>query len=500
MVGRLRFQAVGMMGLSLAAQLVGLVRVSLVAASFGTNTEFDAFNLVTNLATFVFGFIGSGVTVLLIPAFMQSDNRRVLDTVQTCLYGVVAVGLVLLCWGRVPLLSAISFGRKDALDSALHLVSVVVVGQAIVAVVGVTSSYFQCQGMFNVPKVLNLVAVSVLLALVLADQSLSIDEYAAYLLFSNGLNLFVQVVWAIKIGYRFRPRFAWREPEVRRRMAMFGPIAVSTGVYQATVLIDTVIASSLGPGRVAMLSYMTSISGIMNAVVASNLVSFIYPRMSADVAKDVDTARRALNTSGLVLATVVAGFVAIFLVVGDSAVRALFQHGEFGDQDARMVYFGSVILLVVMPLDVVRDLIYRFFYANTVTMDPLVNSLVASAINMVLSLVLARRFDIYGVVLGTSIMAICSLTMICVRLRRRFGVFQFVGASLVIEAVKVVVAAGITVGVSRALGALLPPSAWLRVFVLGVASMLIYVGLLAALRSHVAAALTDRGLDKSVRD
>lgn len=466
--------------LSLLAQLVGLVRISIVAGSFGTSPQYDAFNLVTNLSTFVFGFIASGVTVLLIPAFMQAKDRRVLDTIQTALYGVIILGALLLWLARLPLLAAMSFGRTDALSTAVQLAGLVIVGQALVAVVGITTAYFQCRDRFSLPKFLNLISVVVLFFLILTDRHLSIERYALYLALTNGLNAAAQLIWGIRTGYRFRPRFSWGEPEVRTRMRMFAPIALSTGVYQATIIIDTVISSSLGPGRVALLSYMTSISGIMNAVVSSNLVSIVYPKMSADVISSVHTARGNLAKTGLILSSVVAGFVAIFMAAGKIGIEALFQHGEFHASNTETVFLGSLLLLAITPLDVVRDTMYRFFYASSLTVAPLMNSLLASGINVFLSMLLARFLDIYGVVLGTSLAAIFSLLTIRHRLIKRFGIAQRSGDTFVLvpEILKLIAAIVISVSLGVLVNLAVDLPKWGMVVLVGTVSAVSYFGAL----------------------
>lgn len=486
---RFKIQAAGVIILSLLAQLIGLARISVVAAAFGTSTQYDAFNLVTSLATFVFGFISSGVTVLLIPAFMQARNRKVLDSVQTALYGIIVIGALVLWAARSPLLRAISFGRAEALSTAIQLTSLVVLGQALVAVVGITTAYFQCQDRFTITKTFNLISVVVLLLLVLIDRHLTIERYALYLALTNGLNVVIQLLWGIRIGYRFRPCFAWRDAEVRTRLRMFAPIVVSTGVYQATIIIDTVISSSLGTGRVALLSYMTSIYGIMNAVVSSNLVSMIYPRMSAQMVEDIDAARAALTRSGLVLASVVAGFVAVFFAAGRNAVEALFQHGEFVQQDTIKVFIGSAILLAVLPLDVVRDTIYRFFYGASLTTAPLVNSLTASGLNVLLSVILAHFFDVYGVVLGTSIATVFSLTMIHRRLGRSFGRFHSQEIAVPREVLKLGVAIVASIAVGAGVNALVRFAAWEGLFLAGFASAAVFLAALILTRSFVSQSL-----------
>lgn len=62
-----------MMALTIATQVVMLLKVSTVASSFGTSIEMDAFNFANNIGNFIYSFIGAGVTTVLIPNLVNKE-------------------------------------------------------------------------------------------------------------------------------------------------------------------------------------------------------------------------------------------------------------------------------------------------------------------------------------------------------------------------------------------------------------------------------------------
>lgn len=68
-----------------------------------------------------------------------------------------------------------------------------------------------------------------------------------------------------------------------------------------------------------------------------------------------------------------------------------------------MVYICTLIYIFGLPINAFRDLIYRYFYARGDTLTPFRNSLLISFFNIIISVILARFIDIYGIVLGTVI-------------------------------------------------------------------------------------------------
>ena len=76
--------------------------------------------------------------------------------------------------------------------------------------------------------------------------------------------------------------------------------------------------------------------------------------------------------------------------------------------------------MIGVPTNLMRDIIYRYFYAKGDTKTTLYNSVTASTLNFVLSIILAKFIGVYGVVLGTVITSFFSLTTITIRFKRKF--------------------------------------------------------------------------------
>ena len=76
-----------MIGITCIAQVVTLMKSSVVAGIFGTDIEMDAYNFSNSIVSFLFGFISSSVTTIVIPCYVHKKNRKNVDTFITILYG-----------------------------------------------------------------------------------------------------------------------------------------------------------------------------------------------------------------------------------------------------------------------------------------------------------------------------------------------------------------------------------------------------------------------------
>ncbi|TMH88500.1 MAG: murein biosynthesis integral membrane protein MurJ [Betaproteobacteria bacterium] len=78
----------------------------------------------------------------------------------------------------------------------------------------------------------------------------------AWAVFAGGaLQLALQVPALARIGMLPRPRLAFTDPGVRRILLLMGPAVLGVSVAQVSLLINTIIASFLGDGRISWLYY-----------------------------------------------------------------------------------------------------------------------------------------------------------------------------------------------------------------------------------------------------
>ena len=184
----------------------------------------------------------------------------------------------------------------------------------------------------------------------------------------------------------------------------------------------------------------------------------------------------------------VSAFVAVvvlFVAAGYDAVRILFERGKFQSDATQGVFLCVLIYLLGAPINVMRDVVYRYFYSKGNTKSTFNNGLTANILNIVISIILARFMGLYGIVLGTTVTAVFSFVSILLRMKKQYtfgGHFPFFAKELL----KLVTA---TAG--AVLGCLLVkalPLGWpsLAVSALAaVASIMIYAAILFVCRSKV---------------
>lgn len=415
---KIDFSLIILMAISLLTQVLSLLKSSIVAGNFGAGSDMDAYNLANNIVTFVFGFVASGISTIIIPEYANKRNKKSVDTFITLIYGVVIAVVSLMIILRVQLIGMFNNRGEMFTNLVANILVILLLSQFLSSIANITVAYFQCEGKYSIPKVVSLIfQIAVIIALMFF-KNINIIQYTIIISTGVVFNFIVDTVIALKYGWRYKPSLTF-SGETKLLFKRFLPIIVSTGVYRLTLMIDTTISSFLDTGKLSILSYSSQISSMVDAVIVGNMMIYLYPKITKKI--NDNGYQQQFWKSSAVLHAVVCLVSAGFLTVGQEGVSLLFQRGVFTADAAKMVFIGSAIYIVGQQTGIVRDLIYRYFYAVGDTKTPGVNSIIVSITNIIFSIILVWMIGFYGIIVGTFLSSLVSLIVIFIRFKCKIG-------------------------------------------------------------------------------
>lgn len=477
------FQLGLMMILTIFTQVIMLLKTSVIASSFGASVEMDAFNFANSIGNFMYSFIGAGITTVLIPNLINNKKKEAINIFISVLYSVGFIILLLVHMLRGTLVKGLSSGSEEFVLITCNIMFITLITQYINSFTGTTNAIFQCSGKFNFPKFVNLLVSSVLVVLVLLEKDLTIYKYSLIILITTIINVAIQIYLAISGGYKFKFKLDLRNKEFIKMIKVFAPTVLSTGLYQITLLTDSIISSNLGEGDISKLSYSNNIMTLVNTIILGNIMTYFYPKIAKDIKKE-DGQKRLFDLSIIINAIMILMVVG-FCIVGKDGIAILYERGKFTSNITTIVYICTLIYMIGLPTNAFRDLIYRYFYANEDTITPFKNSLIISLINIFISIVLAYFMGIYGVIIGTVISSYISLSMILLRFSEKFK-FKYSIRYLIVENIKLIISAIITIYLVVFIRGVLPKfNVMVSFLVYGSISVVLYVILMSILKSSV---------------
>lgn len=434
-----------MVALSCITQIVTLLKTSILAGTFGVTAEMDAYNFANSIATFIFGFLIAGVSTVVIPCFVKKEQKEPLNSFLTLVFLIMVVITIIIIFFRDIIIIIITGKQGYFVLIAGSILIVLMLSNLFSVVTSVTTAYFQYIERYNTPKMIVLVGQIIVVVCLVLFKNITVYQYALVVGVGIVIASFIEVIFAIRFGWRYRPNFKIKEKRTKELFNLLLPILFSTGVYQISLMVDSAIATRLDTGSITVLSYSNQIAIMVNTLIAGNLLVYFYPKIvkSIESKKGQDYFWNQSFFIHAVMCLIIAGYVTI----GQEGVSLLFEHGKFGALATRIVFLLSLLYILSQQFTVVRDLIYRYFYSIGDTKNPTLNSIAAGVLNIILSLVLAKYIGIYGIVLGTVVSSIVSLITIMIKFNSIIGysvclqkiVTQYVKNNIIMLAVIIVV-------------------------------------------------------------
>jgi putative peptidoglycan lipid II flippase len=190
----------------------------------------------------------------------------------------------------------------------------------------------------------------------------------------SALQFGLQVPFVFRYAPKIRFALETTLAPVREVFRNLGPVVVSRGVVQLSAYIDGMIASFLGANAVASLGYAQNLYLLPIGLFGMSVAAAELPQMSraTGTRDEIFASLRARLDRGLrQIAFFVIPSVVAFVALGRYLVAALYQTGQFGDDDTRYVWYilvGSAVGLLAATLG---RLYSSAFYALRDTRTPL---------------------------------------------------------------------------------------------------------------------------------
>lgn len=400
----------------LVSRISGLVRERFIGYYFGITIVADAFRAASRVPNLLSNLFGEGVLSASFVTVYAKLRALGKDAEAEHLAAAVFGSLSLVCAAAVFLgvlltpflidLIAPGFtGERRTLT--IQIVRVLFPGTGVLVMsawcLGVLNSHGRFLLSYLAPVVTNATMIAVLIAFGLhrpPATRLVMDAAWAYVA-GNVLSFLVQLPSVLRILPAFRPVIEWRSEHVRSVVRNFGPIFLSRGVVQISALIDSMIASWLPAGAVAVLGPAQVISVLPISLFSMSVTAAELPALSSAVGshEEVSAFLRKRLSSGLRrIAFLIVPSAVGFLVLGDVIGGALYQTGKFSHADVLYLWAvlaGSAVGLLASSLG---RLYSSAFYSLLDTRTPLrfavIRVLLTTALGFVFALLVPHWLGI----------------------------------------------------------------------------------------------------------
>ena len=436
--GRIARAAGLVSAMTLVSRVLGLVREQVFAALVGAGYHSDAFRIGFRIPNLLRDLFAEGaLSAAFVPTYVRAAKEqgreeafRLANRVLTFLAVILAV-LVLVGIAAAPwIVSALASGFSGAAGKAeltVLLTRIMMPFLPVVSFAAVAMGMLNAEQRFGWPALSPALfnAVAILVGAVLWAAGLPPDQvvigWALATLLGGVAQFVVQVPSLRRAGWRFRPEWAPRDPDLRRMGRLMAPATVGLAAVQVNIFVNSWFASH-SEGAVSWLDCAFRLLYLpigLFGVALGTIATAGLARRAAE--RDTEGLRRTLGQTLSMLAYLTVPASVGLVAVGEPVVRLLYQHGRFTAEDTRATTAAlSIYALGLVGYTGVKVLAPAF-YALGRPRVPLIASVSAVATNVIVVVSLHPRFSYRAIALGTALGSLANVAILLGAFERRVG-------------------------------------------------------------------------------
>jgi putative peptidoglycan lipid II flippase len=388
-----------------ASQLIGLARYILIAATFSTSLEMEAFTAANRVGETIFYLVAGGALAsAFIPTFTgllaREDRARAWQLASAVGNLVLLVLIVISALAAlfapqiVRYLLAPGFaGDQAKFELTVALMRLMLPSAVIFGVSGLIMGILNSQQVFLIPALTpSMYSLGMIFGVLVLSPSLGIFGLAWGVLIGAALHLGLQIPTLIRQKGMYFPILGLDLPDVREVARLMGPRLFGVAVVQLNFWVNIRLASPY-PGSAAAIFYAFTLMLMPQAAIAQSIAIAAMPTFSRQAALGkLDEMRSSLAASlrGVLLLSVPAS---VGLMLLREPLTTLLQFDERG---AELVSWALLWYAAGLVGHSVVEILARAFYSLHDTKTPVLVGAVTMGINILLSVTFLAVFARVG--------------------------------------------------------------------------------------------------------
>jgi putative peptidoglycan lipid II flippase len=405
--------AVSVGGVGVVVKLAGMLKEIAIAGVYGRSDAMDAFLAAALIPSLLVNLISESMNQALVPTLVRVREREGPERAQQllsssmlwmCLLLTAATCIMALGARAIfPLIASHFAPAKLALSIRLFY--------ALLPVVLITGIATNCTAVLNtldrfaLPALAPVViSIAIIVGALTLGHRLGIWAVVYAMLAGSAAHALIVAGMMHTRGYQFRLWWHGMSEATREVGHQYGPVLLSGVVASGGLLVDQSMAAMLPAGSVSALVYANRFVSVVLTLMGGAISTAIVPYISRIIAYgDWKACRHTLRTWLGITALISIPIAILFIGGAHWMVRLAFQRGAFGPRDTQAVAPVLAMYAIQIPFFVTSRVFYRFLVAMRRTDLVLYCGALNLVLDVILNIVLMRRFGVAGIALATSL-------------------------------------------------------------------------------------------------
>ena len=411
--------------LTFISRIFGMLRDITIAAIFGASSVTDAFVIAFRIPNLFRSFFAEGAFSQAFVPTLSRVQQRSPEQEQEFInntFGLLAIatGIFALCGSLfapyIARLFALGYDDPEQLQLVTRLLRITFPYIFFISLAAMAASVLQCHNHFFVPAfapiLLNLSLI--FFAFVLADYfTVPITSLAWAIVCAGVMQLAVQFIPLSRIKRVPVPQPRLGNPEVKKVLMLMLPIILSSSITQISMTIDTLLATFLESGSVFWLYLGNRVVGLPLGIFGVSIAIIVLPTLTRHLASNnQNDYQRTLNWGMHCIFLIAVPASMALVVLAEPVITLLFHYNQFHSTDVMRTASALQIYALGLGGFMLVKILVNAFLSNDDARNPVRCILIASSINIFMSILLMQYLGFIGLALSTSISALLNALLL----------------------------------------------------------------------------------------
>lgn len=395
----------------LASGVLGIIRTSVIAATFGTSDALDAFNAAQRIPEALFVLVAGGA---LGSAFIPVFSRYLSDEKDTVQAWRLASATMTLSAGAALILSVIAFitaplfvpfyapasAGADVQQLTVRLMQMMLITPVIFSISGLLMGILNAYQLFTLPALaismnnIGLIFGAAVLSRVMPvmpDDSVNIYGLAIGAVMGAVLHLLIQLPGLRGIQANLRLLFDFRVEGVREVLLLMGPRVLGLGIVQINFIVNVRLSLPMVEGSTSALTIAWQLMFFALGIIAQSVGTALFPTLSALIAdNDMDGFKNRLSSAMRSVLFLSIPATVVMILLGQPLIAIIAQRGAWTAESTAATAWALAFFALGIAGHSLLEVLSRAFYALSDTWTPVWVGIISMVSNIVLSLIFIR--------------------------------------------------------------------------------------------------------------
>ena len=399
----------------IAAKLTAFATDAVLAAYLGATYKSDAYYMVSGIQQVIYPMISVGIWKVFLPLYKEKLSHNKLAEANAfankvitffTLIAVAITAFIMLFTGLVVRVVAPGF-EGETRELCIQLVRISAPMYFTIIASAVYAAMLQSHNKFFGSQIREVVShIPTLLAAVLFYRVFGIKALAVALIIGGLLRLVVELFF-VDWGYRYKPDFKMKSPEMSAMMKRLPYVLIIESVTKLNSLIDKAMASGLPAGTISALNYAGKLTHVFSGLISTAISTALYPQMIELIALEKNKELSSLVVKIVdIFAVLMIPLTTACILFRTEIVSAAFERGSFNAENVAVTATIFAIYCVAFFSSATNGVLNNIFYGHGNTKTPMILTVIGVVSNVCLNLVFIKLWGAAGLAVTTSSLSI----------------------------------------------------------------------------------------------